>query len=1263
MTRPRSRFETVIQGFLDNMQRGNENVQRRFEAQDERDFTREQQEAARSFSREQYNTARADAVTDRDWNRTNELTDRSAALVDEYKKGFSVVMPFLIGTPDFEDAQALMEAISQPHGLTGQAALDWATNLTIDVGGRKVNLAGSLAKWQADADIRMRSEDIGTSLLAEWLPQVGNTALSDGARDGYLMAIMNSPLLDDVAKQSALDARGIMNQEERDAYLRGERRDIAATEQAEATAAMVAIDAEFHRAFVEGDIDAMQDAAAARKDQMGQSDLQAFWETGYLPKDNAALRWLAQRVAGGNMVMLRSMASANSNRYGKVMDANARITMSGADLAETQALAANWEYNRAVDQADLKDAMAISTQAQAAMLAGDVGTLLMLKNLSETGAYGDVMGHMDFDAWIDTARDIHQTGSATREQVRRAAFVEGQADIDAYVRGIAASFTLDDLELGMDGEWVGLDEAIEAELDRLSGAELQALGMTREQLRSRLLNESNRALNQFRLSEAQQKLAALEAAIPEEGDTLRRNAWKASYAQNLELLGFTEEEADALTEGLLSAQNRIEGTWRAQNTRLWQEVDKLYQETVGIYLDNVKSDYALKLMLEGGATMDIDQFKSLQAMYNDIAQRAQDMVNSPACTVPGTEAMWVAGTTQVPSSFQPKEPGCQQALEDANSAIFAMREIAAQARFGPDGMVILGGTGQTGEERLQPGGAMDAPFIEAPRIAEVFADHGHDPAAFNQRAYLQLDARGQEAAAGSIVAGATPEEVNAVIADILFDAAVVDGYTIPSSTAPTMEEAGLTVERTRGSGPMAPTITVPVTNLAEWVVLPIEERIAAVAGTREWESAVAAVTNAGTFVDEMDDVAVGDFGRQFGLWSEEAVMAAGLQPGGGVSNATPTDAVRMAMRRGTPGGYQPHDPSDWDAQGGVDTGAIMRDAMQLGEMSRAQAQRIQASDNMHRTVFNQRPQGETVGVDYWGNVDIEATREALAATVAVQRQRGAQWLIDRTNNDRTVAQMRQEAQERQQQGTPNDIAAVVEASGGMRLPDTTVPTPATESGRGTTGNYGSVNTPAAPVTGVAASTAPADPDSTYTPGSSANYDPNREPTAPGQRTPLDQLNIPPGREGTLFERYYSEAEAVMPALVGVESNGKHRNADGSLYTNPTSGAAGLTQVLASTAKGPGFGVQPIQNDSEEEYLRFGRDYLAALIAYFRGNVDYAIAAYHGGAGHIDTAVAAATAAGDLGNWLDYLPPEEEMAHREATRKYLLDVLAGMGRSL
>lgn len=95
---------------------------------------------------------------------------------------------------------------------------------------------------------------------------------------------------------------------------------------------------------------------------------------------------------------------------------------------------------------------------------------------------------------------------------------------------------------------------------------------------------------------------------------------------------------------------------------------------------------------------------------------------------------------------------------------------------------------------------------------------------------------------------------------------------------------------------------------------------------------------------------------------------------------------------------------------------------------------------------------------------------------------------------------------------------------------------------------------------------------------------------------------------------------LFRSLIMQESGGKHYAPGGGLLTSKA-GARGISQLMPGTARDPGFGVRPAQDESEEEYLRVGREYLDALLRYYGGDRKKALAAYNAGPGNVDKAIA------------------------------------------
>ncbi len=119
--------------------------------------------------------------------------------------------------------------------------------------------------------------------------------------------------------------------------------------------------------------------------------------------------------------------------------------------------------------------------------------------------------------------------------------------------------------------------------------------------------------------------------------------------------------------------------------------------------------------------------------------------------------------------------------------------------------------------------------------------------------------------------------------------------------------------------------------------------------------------------------------------------------------------------------------------------------------------------------------------------------------------------------------------------------------------------------------------------------------------------------------------------------HVAEADRLMNSLILTESNGVHREVDGTLRVSEK-GAQGITQLMPKTTKDPGYGIQPLRGDSPEEYARFGKDYLSTMIRVF-DNVEQGVAAYNAGPGAVHRAISKAGRTGR--NWKEFLPKETQ----------------------
>lgn len=120
---------------------------------------------------------------------------------------------------------------------------------------------------------------------------------------------------------------------------------------------------------------------------------------------------------------------------------------------------------------------------------------------------------------------------------------------------------------------------------------------------------------------------------------------------------------------------------------------------------------------------------------------------------------------------------------------------------------------------------------------------------------------------------------------------------------------------------------------------------------------------------------------------------------------------------------------------------------------------------------------------------------------------------------------------------------------------------------------------------------------------------------------------------------------LVKLVMHTESGGQRYGKDGKLLTSPK-GAQGEMQVMPGTAKDPGYGVAPAKDNSPDELARVGRDYLAAMVREFKGNLPQALAAYNAGPGAVQDAM---KKHGD--GWLAKMPEETQAYVAKITKAY------------
>lgn len=129
----------------------------------------------------------------------------------------------------------------------------------------------------------------------------------------------------------------------------------------------------------------------------------------------------------------------------------------------------------------------------------------------------------------------------------------------------------------------------------------------------------------------------------------------------------------------------------------------------------------------------------------------------------------------------------------------------------------------------------------------------------------------------------------------------------------------------------------------------------------------------------------------------------------------------------------------------------------------------------------------------------------------------------------------------------------------------------------------------------------------------------------------------------ITEANAGEVDNILVKLAQKESGGLHINPATKQLVESPKGAKGVTQVMPATGVDPGYGVQPLRDQSEVEYKRFSRDYFVAMLKEFNGDIGKALAAYNYGPVNVKSLVK------KHGNdWYTKLPPE--------TKDYVASIL-------
>lgn len=211
--KPPGPFDSLIKDLLGNVQRNADATMRRLETADERNFQREMTGRQEDFTLQRDATARQHFLDDRDWDRENYLTDWSVEQNLQRAQAISQALPYWDeDDPRRAIAIAALEKLSQPLTLTGQAAREEVLNANV--------VAPDGSVWSLDRLVAegIRQQDLVEMDDTRWNAHFNNvlSALAGEGSAAYKMGMVNSLTESQRANedmmQSLFKAAGVMDE-------------------------------------------------------------------------------------------------------------------------------------------------------------------------------------------------------------------------------------------------------------------------------------------------------------------------------------------------------------------------------------------------------------------------------------------------------------------------------------------------------------------------------------------------------------------------------------------------------------------------------------------------------------------------------------------------------------------------------------------------------------------------------------------------------------------------------------------------------------------------------------------------------------------------------------------------------------------------------------------------------------------------------------------------------------------------------------------
>lgn len=545
----------------------------------------DQQVRAQEFAQEESVEARR---------RQNALTDSANAIRQERANEIRQSLAYLDpGSDEFQRAQGVLNVLLQPTALSGQEAFEAALSGQVVLpSGERANihsLSASYMKLAADAQ---SDEAVLDQTRQFWLEHMSNGAIPIEQRAATFDQIKSSGLFTDETQDAMMSLIGINDPATQEAIRLGNQQakeNVTATQVQtglmKTQALREALAASHDDDMFLLEIDERNERIEASRAQRNSNRMADFVNFGAVPTDDAAAAALARQFGFPSVEVMQEVGQKRFQTVARAERLQAdllesQVALVGEQINETQLnqRVMDWQFQRQKVWGELEDRTATAANAFAAASQGDIETLKMLQGLQDTEQYADVLSNIHFDTLITRAEDILGSDEERREHERwqrQSELLTGtlvnMGEVGTFVDGLGSQFRFSDYSLDEETGEAPVVQEIRESLDHLSTAQLNAMGVTREELEERVYEAALRDQVLMERSTASAALEALQEVVPhaepdEDGNipttrSAEQRRWRSTFLLKAEEAGLDLDVAEQIADGLLSGSNM--DFWRA----------------------------------------------------------------------------------------------------------------------------------------------------------------------------------------------------------------------------------------------------------------------------------------------------------------------------------------------------------------------------------------------------------------------------------------------------------------------------------------------------------------------------------------------------------------------------------------------------------------------------------------------------------------------------------------------------------------------------